>query len=143
MEPNIIHKSGPRQSGRTEFLVDAIVVQLTDQGNEPSNMLCLAPTLKEAQHILWRVLSKLTGYPEPAVFGSSQHKIAYGYNIIEFRQAEPLIIHGVQLKYVFIDDINRTSQEFRGWVDNSLRPFAVIIQTSEEEKQNNILDIEM
>lgn len=116
-----------RQGGKTNFLAESIVSHLTDyRVPEGTTMLAFAPNYAQLKVLRDCVRKKLQ--PGEASIATADMIVANGKKIL-FRAANVEMRGGTKVDYIFMDNTDLMSDEFKLSID-PLRAYAIVIETT-------------
>lgn len=132
-EPKVLTIQGNRQSGKTEFLASSIVYHLIDpQVKDDAKMLAASGSKAMNTHLFERVGVKLveSGADFSCLYGN---RYQVGNKSVSFVAATPFNFTNHHVDYVFLDEIGYMDNEFVDFINSSVRPFSIVIQTQNLE----------
>lgn len=126
MDKSLTYSVG-RQEGKTNFLAESIASHLTDyRVPEGTTMLAFAPDHAQLKVLRDCVRRKLL--PGEASIATDEMIIANGKKV-SFRSARAGIQRGVKVNYVFMDNTDMMTDEFKASIE-PIRAYAIVIETT-------------
>lgn len=128
---NKVSITGGRGIGKTVVLVDSIVGHITDpELKEDAALIVCSATIQMNRTIKEAIVAKLQR--RKVKFSHRNNKITVGKKSIKFLRAEYSQFIGVDIDYIFIDNIGAMPEEFVKFIDMIMRPNVVVVQTYED-----------